>query len=118
MKEEERTRLWEKHRPYVEILSQVNNSYVFVAEWHTRGLFISPNYNEFFDYIPDYQFLDLEERGEIIDTAVHPDDLPFVKNLQERVFDYIFSLPVEERKDYKHIFEFRVLGPVRIFSKR
>ncbi|MDU1904995.1 MAG: LuxR C-terminal-related transcriptional regulator [Dysgonomonas sp.] len=111
MTQEEKDKLWEKHRPYVEVLSQVNNSYVAVAELRERFLFISPIYKYFFDYVPDFSSMDMEAKGDVIDAAVHPDDCPFVISLQERVFDYIYKLPVAERKNYKHIFEFRVLGP-------
>jgi len=111
MREEEKDRLWEKHRQYIEILSQVNNSCITVAELRVKYLFVSSNFGVFFDYVDDFENKSVEERGDIVDSAVHPDDLPFVMNLQKRAFGYIFGLPVEERKDYKHIFEFRVLGP-------
>jgi len=111
MEQSEKDRLWEKHRPYVEVLSQVNNSFVAVAELRERFLFVSSNYENFFDYIPNFKSLILKEKGDIIDTAIHPDDWSFAVSLQERVFDYIFKLPIDERKDYKHIFEFRALGP-------
>jgi Response regulator containing a CheY-like receiver domain and an HTH DNA-binding domain len=110
MTQEEKNALWEKHRPYVEVLSQVNNSYVMVAELRERFLYISPNYDNFFDYIPDFSLMSIEEKGEIIDTCIHPDDEPLIVGLQERVFDFVYTLPVEERKNYKHIFELRVLG--------
>ncbi|MDR2919598.1 MAG: LuxR C-terminal-related transcriptional regulator [Tannerella sp.] len=117
MNQEEKNRLWEKHRPYVEVLSQVNNSCVAVAELKERFLYISSNFADFFDYAANYNSMTLEERGEVFDSCVHPDDLPFLLHLQERAFDYIFSLPVERRKDYKHIFEFRVLGPGRKYVR-
>lgn len=110
MTEEDKDRLWEKHKPYIEILSQVNNSFVAVAELRERFRFISPNFGGFFDYIPNFNSMSLEEKGEILDTAIHPDDELLVVSLQERVFDFIYTLPVEQRKNYKHIFEFRVLG--------
>lgn len=109
--------LWEKHRPYVEILSQVNNSYVSVTEWRIKCLYVSPNFGDFFDYVSDYNLKTIEEQVEIIDASIHPDDLAAVINFQDRVFDYIFSLPFEERKDYKHIFEFRVMGPSRKYLR-
>lgn len=117
MREEEKDQLWEKHRQYVEILSQVNNSCITVAELRVKYLFVSSNFGIFFDYVDDFETKSMSERGEVVDSAVHPDDEPFVLNLQKRAFDYIFGLPVEERKDYKHIFEFRVLGPGRKYVR-
>lgn len=111
MKQEEKDRLWGKHKPYVEVLSQVSNSYVFVAELREKYLFVSSNFGDFFDYIDDFETKSVDERGDIVDSCIHPDDLPLAVNVQKRAFEYIFDLPVEERKDYKHIFECRVLGP-------
>jgi len=117
MNQLEKDRLWEKHRPYVEVLSQVNNSYVTVAVLKENYLFVSPNFAGFYDYIDDFESKSTQERGNIVDSSVHPDDVPFVLNLQQRAFNYIFSLPVEERKDYKHIYEFRVLGAGRKYVR-
>ena len=111
MKQEDKDRLWEKHRPYIEVLSHVNNSCVAVAELKERFLFISSNFADFYDYVANYNSMTLEERGKVFDSSIHPDDFPFFLNLQKKAFDYMYRFPVEERKDYKHIFEFRVLGP-------
>jgi DNA-binding CsgD family transcriptional regulator len=41
-------------------------------------------------------------------ALMHPDDGPVVLDTYKRVFDFSFKLPVEERKDYKTIFNFRI----------
>jgi len=105
----EKAGLWEKHRPYIEILAQVNNSAIFVSELHDKYLYISPSFKEFFGYEID-RSMGVETEGYTIESLIHPDDILVLLNLQERVFDYIFALPVEERINYKHIFEFRVAG--------
>jgi len=104
----EKERLWEKHRPYIEVLSQVNNSYVLVNEWGVGPLFISSNYDAVFDYIPGFKSKTLFEKKELIDSSIHPDDWPLVMDFRKRGFEYIYGLPFEERKDYKHVLEFRV----------
>lgn len=117
LKQADKDKIWEKHRPHIEVLSQVNNSYIFVSELHVRYLFISPNWKEFFKYDPDSKLKTVEEEGYVIESMIHHDDLPFLLNLQKRVFDYLFNLPVEERANYKHIFEFRVLGPEKEYVR-
>jgi len=108
MRQEEKDKLWEKHRPYIEVLSQVNNSYVLVNEWGVGPLYISSNYDTAYDYIPDFSSKTLIEKKALIDAAIHPDDWPIVMSMRKRGFEYIAGLPFEERKDYKHILEFRV----------
>lgn len=99
--------IWEKHRPYIEFLSQVNNSCVFVSLLHMKYLFISPNFKNILRLSVDEE-MNLE--NDLLEECLHPDDLPILMNLQKRTFDYVFKLPHEEQCDYKHIFEFRILG--------
>lgn len=110
MEQTEKDKLWEKHRPYVEILSQVNNSYVLVIELDVGYRFISANHNTFYDYLSDFESKNLKEKKQILDSSIHPDDQLFVTSLRRKGFEYIFNLPFEERKDYKHVMECRVLG--------
>lgn len=98
---------WEQHRPYIEFLSQVNNSCVFVSLLHVRYLFISPNFRNVLGWAVDEK-MNLE--NDLLEEYIHPDDLSVLLNLQKRTFDYVFGLPYEEQYDYKHIFEFRALG--------
>lgn len=39
---------------------------------------------------------------------MHPDDGPIVLDIYKKVFEFSFNLPIEERKDYKTIFNFRI----------
>ena len=98
---------WEQHRPYIEFLSQVNNSCVFVSLLHVRYLFISPNFRNVLGWAVDEK-MNLE--NDLLEEYIHPDDLSVLLNLQKRTFDYVFGLPYEEQHDYKYIFEFRALG--------
>lgn len=111
----ERECLWEKHRPYIETLARVNNSSIFVSELHEKYLFISPNFKEYFGY--EVESEDVDAEGDIVESLIHPDDVIVLLNLQKRVFDYIYELPLEERADYKHIFEFRALGADKTYKR-
>ena len=46
----------------------------------------------------------------MLEEYIHPDDLPILLNLQKRTLDYVFNLPHSEQANYKHVFDFRVLG--------
>lgn len=99
--------IWEKHRPYIEFLSQVNNSCVFVSILHVKYLFISPNFKNVLRLSLDGN---MNFENDLLEECIHPDDLSVLLNLQKRTFDYIFNLPHNEQCNYKHIFEFRALG--------
>lgn len=105
---------WEKHRPYIEFLSQVNNSCVFVSLLHVKYLFISPNFKNLFGFSIDEN---MNPENDFLEEYIHPDDLPMLLNLQQRTFDYVFKLPFGEQADYKHIFEFRMLGISREYIR-
>lgn len=107
--EVEKDKLWEKHKPFIEVLAQVNNSAMFVSELHDKYLYISPNFKKIFGYDLDIDG-SVETEGHKIESLIHPDDIIVLLNLQKRVLDYIFELPAEERINYKHTFEFRVVG--------
>ncbi|WP_165022097.1 LuxR C-terminal-related transcriptional regulator [Dysgonomonas sp. ZJ279] len=112
---------WEKHKPYIELLAQVHNSCVLVAEYGVRYLFLSPNFKEFFGYDSSKLEAPEESGADYLETRIHPDDLLVLGNIQKRLIDFIFGLPLEQRTDYKHIFEFRALNKeqqyIRVISQ-
>ncbi len=110
---------WEKHRPYVEQLAGMTGSYIFVAERRGSYLFLSPNIENFGYDVPEGGW---SPDSNFLEYRIHPDDLPVFVDVQARLLDeYLDSLPKEEQKDYKHIFEFRGLNKnnewVRVISQ-
>jgi len=101
--------IWNEHRPYVELLSKINNSCVFVAELQVSYLYLSPNFGEFFGYNISSEQPDNPYKDDFLEQRIHPDDLLILGGIQDRLFDHISHLPEEEQKNYKHIFEFRAL---------
>ncbi|MDR1407169.1 MAG: helix-turn-helix transcriptional regulator [Tannerella sp.] len=100
---------WEKYRPYIELLSRVNNSCVYVCLLHVKYLFISPNFKNVLG-LPFNENMSLDDKGLLVDHCIHTDDLPFLISLQKRAFEYVFQRPYAEQCDYKYIFEFRATG--------
>ncbi len=99
-------KVWEKHREFIELLSKVNNSCVFVAELCVSYWFLSDNFR-ILGYDPQ-----IIHSSEIVsgylETRIHPDDLTVLGTTQNKLLEFIQSLPVDQRKDYKHIYECRV----------
>lgn len=110
----------ERYKSYVELLSRVNNSCVFLIEYNNSFLYTSPNFNTFFGY--DIEKLnDPSIEHNYLEKNIHPDDFVVFVTIQKRLVSFWYSLPVENRKDYKHIFEFRILNSnneyVRVISQ-
>lgn len=110
----------ERYKSYVELLSRVNNSCVFLIEYNNSFLYTSPNFNTFFGY--DIEKLkDPSIEHNYLEKNIHPDDFMVFVTIQKRLVSFWYSLPVENRKDYKHIFEFRILNSnneyVRVISQ-
>lgn len=98
--------IWEKHKGYIELLSTVNNSSVFVAEYKAKYLFLSDNF-ELFGY--DSQIISSQEiEPDYFESKIHPDDRIVLGKTQNRLMDFLLSLPDDQRKNYKHIYEFRI----------
>lgn len=98
-------KVWEKHRDYIELLSKVNNSCVFVAELCVGYWFLSDNF-QIFGY--DSQIIHSSEIASgYLETRIHPDDLIVLGKAQSKLLDYIQNLPIDQRKNYKHIYECR-----------
>lgn len=84
----------------------MSSSCIFVAERNGVYPFLSPGIGDILGaeipkggWSPD---------GDFLEHYIHPDDLPVFVDIQNRLLDdYIGVLPIEEQKDYKHIFEFR-----------
>ena len=98
-------KVWENHREYVELLSKVNNSCVFVAEYQAGYIFLSDNFS-IFGYDPKAIYA-IESDPEYLENRIHPADLEVLRVTQAKLLEFIQDYPVNQRKDYKHIYELR-----------
>lgn len=115
MKKEEKDRIWEKHRPYVEMLAEVNNSSVYVAEYQVGYWFLSDNFR-IFGYDSD-ALRSKDKAPDFLETRIHPDDFIVMEAAQSNLLDFLESLPLEERKNYKHIYELRAKNADGIYTR-
>lgn len=115
MNREEKLTIWEKHRPYIELLASVNNSSVYVAEYRTGYWFLSDNIR-IFGYETD-QLNAPDISPVFLESRVHPDDFVVMEATQSKLLDFIQSFPIEQRKDYKHIYELRARNAEGIYTR-
>ncbi len=115
MFQKEKERIWEKHRPCIEMLAKVNNSSVFVAEYQTRYWFLSDNFSIF-----GYNSEVIHSQNiapDFLETRIHPDDYIVMLATQRNLFDYLESIPLGERKNYKHIYELRARNAENVYMR-
>ncbi len=110
----------DKYIYYAELLSKVNNCCVFLIEYNKEFLYTSPNFHTFFGY--DIEKLnDPSIEHNYVEKHIHPEDYLVFATIQKKLVEFVYSLPVENRKDYKHIYEFRILNSnneyIRIISQ-
>ena len=98
--------VWEKHRPYVEMLSTMASSPVFVVVREEGYPFLSPDLEILGYEIPDSGS---SSDDALLKSRIHPDDRPVFDDCLTRLFHYVTSLPKEDRTNYKYVFEFRSL---------
>lgn len=101
----ENQKIWEKHREGIELLSKVNNSCVFVAELCVSYWFLSDNF-QIFGYDP-LIIRSSDIASGYLETRIHPDDLIVLGKTQSKLMEFIKTITIDKRKDYKHIYECR-----------
>ena len=80
---------------YMKILEQAGSFAVFLSDRFGHYYYVT-------EYIEPPQELNIE-------NLVHPDDLEVVKRIDKKVWEFLDTLPEEEKLTYKYIYEMRVL---------
>ena len=80
---------------YMKILEQAGSFAVFLSDRFGHYYYVT-------EYIEPPQELNIE-------NLVHPDDLEVVKRIDKKVWEFLETLPEEEKLTYKYIYEMRVL---------
>ena len=80
---------------YMKILEQAGSFAVFLSDRFGHYYYVT-------EYIEPPQELNIE-------NLVHPDDLEVVRKIDKKVWEFLDTLPEEEKLTYKYIYEMRVL---------
>ena len=80
---------------YMKILEQAGSFAVFLSDRFGHYYYVT-------EYIEPPQELNIEK-------LVHPDDLKVVRRIDKKVWEFLDTLPEEEKLTYKYIYEMRVL---------
>ena len=85
----------QQYLPYIKILEQAGSFAVFLSNRFGHYYYVT-------EYIEASQEIDIEK-------LVHPDDWEVVRRIDKKVWEFLNTLPEEEKLTYKYIYELRVL---------
>ena len=85
----------QEYLPYIKILEEAGSFAVFLSDRFGHYYYVT-------EYIEASQEIDIEK-------LVHPDDLEVVRRIDKKVWEFLDTLPEEEKLTYKYIYEMRVL---------
>ena len=99
--------LWNKKRISVQAFSQMSQSCIFTVDvFKERYDFASDSFAHLFGYNPTW-IKTIRQQGDLLEERIHPDDRMQLTECQIEHGQFIYSLPPEERNDYRQIFQFR-----------
>ena len=85
----------QQYLPYIKILEQAGSFAVFLSNRFGHYYYVT-------EYIEASQEIDIEK-------LVHPDDWEVVRRIDKKVWEFLNTLPEEEKLTYKYIYELREL---------
>ena len=85
----------QEYLPYMKILEQAGSFAVFLSDRFGHYYYVT-------EYIEASQEIDIEK-------LVHPDDWEVVRRIDKKVWEFLNTLPEEEKLTYKYIYELRIL---------
>ena len=89
----------QEYIPHLKILEQAGSFAVFLLD----------RFGHYY-YVTEYVTEDIQASDELnIEKLVHPDDLEVVRQIDKKVWEFLETLPDEEKLTYKYIYEMRVL---------
>ncbi len=101
---------WAGKRTLLVQMASLSKSCIFTVDTY-KGVYdyASEGFTDLFGIDPE-RLRNISEQGDIIEELIHPDDRTRIVDLQIRHAKFIYSLPPEERNDYRTIYQARMRG--------
>ncbi|MCD7964007.1 MAG: LuxR C-terminal-related transcriptional regulator [Rikenellaceae bacterium] len=99
---------WEYKRNSLREAAKITSGCIFTVDVY-KGVydFASGSFHDIFG-IPPGLLATIEQQGDLIEERIHPGDRYKLIEFQIRHSYFIYSLPSEERNDYRTIYQFRM----------
>lgn len=102
--------LWNRKRESIKQFSQMSQSCIFTVDvFKERYDFASDNFSTFFGYNPSW-IKTIKQQGDLLEERIHPNDRSQLIEYQIEHGEFIYSLPLQERNDYRQTFQYRILN--------
>ena len=100
--------LWQKNRISLLHMAEMSRSCIFTVDVY-RGVYdyASDMFEDIFG-IDQSILRNIDRQGDVIQERIHPDDRKTLLDLQIRHSRFIYSLPPEERNDFRTIYQCRM----------
>ena len=100
--------VWERDKAMLHQTAKVSQSCTFVVDvYKSKYVYASSNFADLLGYDAN-KIATLERQGDYLESRFHPDDFDQLVDLQIKLGQFIYSLPLEQRNDYCNIYSFRV----------
>ena len=101
---------WERRRAEMIRMAEFSRGCIFAVDVY-RGVYdyASEGFTDLFGIAPQ-RLRNISEHGDFIEELLHPDDRIRLADLQIRHAKFIYSLPPQERNDYRTIYQVRMRG--------
>lgn len=102
--------IWENYKSMLHQHQKISRSCTFVVDvYKCRYTYASPNFVDLLGY-DSHKIATLEKQGDYLESRIHPDDRIQLEELQIKLSQFIYGLPIELRNDYSNIYSFRILN--------
>ena len=100
--------VWERDKAMLHQTAKVSQRCTFVVDvYKSKYVYASSNFADLLGYDAN-KIATLERQGDYLESRFHPDDCDQLVDLQIKLGQFIYSLPLEQRNDYCNIYSFRV----------
>lgn len=102
--------LWKQKRELIRQMSCMNQNCLFTVDvFKNRYDFAADSFSDIFGYNLSL-IKNIEKQGDLLEERIHPEDRDKIIDIQIKHSQFIYSLPVEKRNDYRTVYQFRMLN--------
>jgi len=102
--------VWKEKRESIQKLSRISQSCIFTVDvFKCRYDFASESFADIFGYNLSW-IKNIEKQGDLLEERIHPDDRDKMIHNQIKHSQFIYSLPLEIRNNYRNSYQFRMLN--------
>ena len=95
--------VWERDKSMLQQMTKVSWSCSLVVDvYKNKYVYASPYFADLLGYDKN-KIATLEKQGDYLESRFHPDDFDQLVDLQIKLGQFIYNLPVEQRNDYRNI---------------